>query len=92
MANKKKGASKPQRRKRKREIPLMVIPEDEAKEHAVLEYTGEGTVVMQGESPASPTMVCGKCRAPLIVGVPMRSIQRIVFRCKNCRALNESLA
>jgi hypothetical protein len=95
MATKKKGAKKPQQaRKRpaKRRIKLMVISEEEAKEHAVFEYAGEGTVVMSGDAPTNVVMECGSCGAPLLKNVPVQSIQGIVFRCKKCRALNESLA
>jgi len=78
------------KRQTNRRLRMMVIPEPEPNTRAVLIYTGEGTVVMQGEG--NVTMECGNCSAPLIEGVPTGNIQNIVLKCPQCGAFNETLA
>lgn len=90
MAKKKPRAKKSPRRRSKRRIQLMVIPEPEPNTRSVFIYTGEGTVVMRGD--ANVVMECGNCGVPLIDGVPVGNLRSIVFRCPNCGAFNETLA
>jgi hypothetical protein len=81
---------KASRRKRGRTIAMAVIPEPEPGTRSVLHYTGEGTVMMRGEG--QTTLVCGKCAAPLAVGVQVTALQSLVITCKNCGSYNETLA
>ena len=87
---KKKAEKKPARKKTERRIRMMVIPEPEPNTRSVLVYTGAGTVLMRG--PGNVVMECGNCGAPLIVGMPVATLQSVVLRCASCGAYNDSLA
>lgn len=88
MAKKRKGPTPKKRTKRR--LRMMVIPEPEPNTRSVLIFTGEGTVVMKGSG--NVIMECGNCGVPLIDGVAVGNIQNLVFRCPNCGEFNETLA
>jgi len=85
-----KGQSGSPKKRAKRHIQLMVIPEPEPNTRSVFIYTGEGTAVMRG--PGNVVMECGNCGVPLVDGVSVANVQNIVFKCPNCGAFNETLA
>ena len=85
-----KGQSGSPKKRARRHIKLMVVPEPEPNTRSVLLYTGEGTVAMRG--PGNVVMECGNCGVPLIEGVPVGSLQNLVFHCQSCGAFNETLA
>jgi predicted RNA-binding Zn-ribbon protein involved in translation (DUF1610 family) len=74
---------------KKRHLRLAVIDEPEPGTRAVINFVGEGTVVMRGAG--NVVMECGACGVPLIVGVKTAQIQNVVFKCPNCGAYNETV-
>lgn|GEM_PF-1673236 len=70
-------------------LSLSVIPEPDPGSRAVFIYNGAGTVVMRGAE-VGLSIDCGKCAAPLIVGVPVQRLQSLVIRCKACGAFNDT--
>jgi len=82
--------AKPTQRRR-RTIRLTVVPEPKPDTRTVLDYQGEGTVVIRSDDGPPITMVCGKCGAPLVQGVEIATIVSIVFRCNSCGAFNDSI-
>ena len=84
----------PERRKgprRRRGVRLTVIPKPDASERAILEYEGPGTVVLNGDSPEEPPMVCGACGATLVIGRRPDQFDSVVLRCNGCGAYNDTL-
>lgn len=77
--------------RRKRAIPMVVIPEPAPGTRTVMVRTGEGTLVFDAPSGPATTLVCGKCRAPLVQGMRVDQIEGMVLRCNQCGAYNESL-
>ena len=72
-------------------LSLSVIPEPDPGSRAVFIYEGAGTIVMRGFD-VGLSMDCGKCGAPLIVGMPIHRIQNVVIRCQGCGAFNDTLS
>lgn len=86
MSNKQKpkeGPSSPH-------VPLRVVSETAS---AVLATTGDGTVVMRGQtrSPGALTYVCGSCGAPLLEDLRPEQVDGLAVRCNRCQALNEKV-
>lgn len=90
MPKKKPKPKVPGTRARERRIKLMVIPKPEPNTRTVLNFTGEGTVIMKGDG--NVIMECGNCAVPLTDGVNVAQLHSIVFRCPNCGEYNETLA
>lgn len=77
-------------RRRKRVIPLHVIPEPERGTRSVMvRAPGDDTVFFRSTD-LGVEMVCGKCKAPLIVGMDVSRVRRMVFQCARCQSYNET--
>jgi hypothetical protein len=70
-------------------IRLKVIPEPEPKTRAILNYTGEGTIVIMAYH-SEISFDCGKCGAPLIVGMLPEQVVNIVIKCNGCGSFNDT--
>jgi hypothetical protein len=70
-------------------IKLKVIPEPAHESRGVIYYRGEGTIAFKGFE-VGLAMDCGKCQAPLVVGVPQNAIRHLVIRCKQCGSFNDT--
>ena len=68
-------------------VPLTVVPEPDPGTASVFIRDGEGTVVFQGYE-TEIAQCCGRCGAPLIVGMRPNQVSGIVFRCNACGAFN----
>jgi hypothetical protein len=69
----------------------MVIPQPEAGTRSVIDYQGEGTIIFRSTAGPATELVCGKCSAPLVVGMKVDQIRNLVLRCKRCGSFNEAL-
>lgn len=73
-------------------IRLMIVTNPDPKTRTIIEYTGEGTVIIRGEDATTTrSMVCGNCLAPLVVGVRVDAVRGLILRCSRCGSYNETL-
>lgn len=79
-------------KRRKRIIPMVVIPEPEPNTRSVLIKSDDGTLFIKGDQSPQTVLVCGKCRSPLTEGISVDQVQNIVLQCNHCKAYNEALA
>lgn len=70
-------------------IRLRLIAEPKHGTRAILDYSGPGTIIVQGGA-LEPPLVCAQCGALLVVGVARATLRQLVFRCKTCGACNET--
>ena len=77
--------------RRKRTIRMVVIPEPAPGTRSVINYQGEGTVIFRSTAGPTTELVCGKCGAPLVVGMTVDQIRGMVLRCKRCGSFNETM-
>lgn len=68
---------------------LRVIPEPHDSIKTIFAPDGENTVVVYGPD-KNHDYICGRCSAPLIVGMELRQIGDVVVKCAACGAFNES--
>jgi hypothetical protein len=78
-------------KRRVRQVRLVVIPQPEPGTRTVINYQGEGTVIFRSPTGPATELLCGKCSAPLVVGMAVDQVRRIVLRCKRCGSFNEAL-
>ena len=77
--------------RRTRIIRMVVIPEPAAGTRSVMNRQGEGTVIFAAPNGPNTTLVCGKCEAPLAVGMRVDQIVALVLRCNRCGSFNEPM-
>jgi hypothetical protein len=70
-------------------IALKIIPEPDPDTRSVFIKTGDGTIIFQGYD-TSISLDCGKCSAPLVVGLAPEQVVNIVFKCNQCGSFNET--
>lgn len=71
-------------------IALKVIPEPDPDTRSVFIRTGDGTVLFQGYN-ANISLDCGKCNAPLVVGLAQEQVINIVLKCNQCGIFNDTV-
>jgi hypothetical protein len=72
-----------------RHVQLQVIPEPDPGSRAVLVNLGGGTVISQSFD-GTDSLDCGKCGAPLMVGVTRSHVNGLVLQCSSCGAFNDT--
>jgi hypothetical protein len=72
-------------------ITLAVIPEPKPDTRTVIEGTDENMTLLVGDGPG-PTMVCGNCGKTLVIGMTVRRVRNLVFKCPKCGEYNETLS
>ena len=70
-------------------IPLRIIGEPDPGTRAVFEKMGEGTIVFTGLA-STISLDCGRCSAPLAVGVELTQLQGLVIKCLACGQFNDT--
>lgn len=71
-------------------VALKVIPEPDPCTRSVFIKTGDGTILFQGHD-TSISLDCGKCGAPLIIGLALEQIVNVVVRCNQCGSFNDTV-
>ena len=68
-------------------ILLNVVPRDA--ERSLIDTAALNTVAFRGDADDAPVLCCGKCLAPLAVGVDRRSLASMVIECGSCGSCNK---